>query len=532
MGNKQSSGGDGVAAAAAVPSPPAATSVLPPPPPPQPPPPPLSSSSSLSNGQATTAANNCSSSSSSTARANKSGGGSSFTSKIARKTVKTIVSASPLLRRRSGSSASTSNKSHTTTSASSSVTTVRSGLSLPINNSHSHQHQSRVGSVTVDSSSSKPTQPAPKAPKRRKSSQFTTVATSTPLSPFSNTAQAHSLFADAAETLSTATTVASVYHDARSQPFHSPTDDDNDDCDLLESLTTDDDPFHLPHSISHNLLDEIQLELDGPAAMSSPIGHNAPLSVAESTTDDCLLLGEATSTSTPNSAMKRQLSSGTAAHPATAMADITSSMAGNGNQQQQQQLSSSPSSPSKQKPKMLTVTAYKKVVVPELSSPVTQLDIENAFELKGSPTNSNINNGNYKSSPSSRQCPDGNVLRKVASLTAETFTLKTSGGLSAINTSAGDLQQQQQQNSALKKVNGHSGKVDQKVQTDGERMKVCKESQTDALLAAVSFSDVAVQTEELAGQMPATTTSNAAPAPPPPPHHHHHHHHLDLWVRL
>lgn len=55
--------------------------------------------------------------------------------------------------------------------------------------------------------------------------------------------------------------LTSVYHDARSQPINSP---DDEYCDL-ESLANDDDDLHftMPHSLSHNLLDEIQLELEG-----------------------------------------------------------------------------------------------------------------------------------------------------------------------------------------------------------------------------------------------------------------------------
>ena len=53
-----------------------------------------------------------------------------------------------------------------------------------------------------------------------------------------------------------------------------------------------------------------------------------------------------------------------------------------------------------------------KVVVPELSSPVSSLNLEASFEKA-----SNVDN-----------CPDGNVLRKVASLTAEQFNIKSSSG--------------------------------------------------------------------------------------------------------
>ena len=74
------------------------------------------------------------------------------------------------------------------------------------------------------------------------------------------------------------------------------------------------------------------------------------------------------------------------------------------------------------------VTQRKKVVVPELSSPVTGLNIENVFEK------AIIDQNNDR--VLSDSCPDGNVLRKVASLTAESFGIKT--GL-VLNISATDI---------------------------------------------------------------------------------------------
>lgn len=59
------------------------------------------------------------------------------------------------------------------------------------------------------------------------------------------------------------------------------------------------------------------------------------------------------------------------------------------------------------------VKQYRKVVVPELSSPVTALSIQNAFEK------ASIEETDRAS------CVDSNVLRKVASITAESLGVKT-----------------------------------------------------------------------------------------------------------
>lgn len=58
------------------------------------------------------------------------------------------------------------------------------------------------------------------------------------------------------------------------------------------------------------------------------------------------------------------------------------------------------------------VQQYKKVVVPELTSPVTALDIEETFDRAQDVPDR------------SAYCPDGNVLRRVASITAESFGIK------------------------------------------------------------------------------------------------------------
>lgn len=237
MGNKQSAGGDG-ASVGVTSSPPSS---------------PFSVDGQLAAAAASTAKQSQSSVTSGSARVSKS---SSFTSKIARKTVKTIVNASPMLLRRTSNSGL--NNSAKISNASKKSSTERDNLSLPIASTEV-ENFSNLHSTTQ----------APKAPKRRKSSGPLSglSMTTSVLSPLS--LNHSSQYPKDAETASILT---SVYHDARSHPINSP---DDEYCDL-ESLTNDDDDedlhFTMPHSLSHNLLDEIQIELESGLDASCQLG--------------------------------------------------------------------------------------------------------------------------------------------------------------------------------------------------------------------------------------------------------------------